>query len=141
MADRQSRICGRTVGRTGSTALMDAVQGFDDIAVPNKTIACPDNELVHPRRVRLTYESLCDPAFRRVELDAYTGRPIKIEDPRPLTGFRSQDQPDNGLIATYRAGFGPDWRWGPRCATIVGNRGKPSGKSRINKFEASYRYR
>lgn len=213
MADRQSRFCVLTVGRTGSTALMDALQRFDDIAVPNKNIACPDNELVHPRRVRqyaaeysrlcdrritrqsqliecfflynagfrfagfktmperhrdyraftnrkditfitlarrdvpstvasfmlamakdtwrrsgeaaqarltfrpehatrvlgnlayvhrslvqlghvpgairLTYESLCDPAFRCVELDAYFGRPIKIEDPRPPTSGRS----------------------------------------------------
>ncbi len=42
-----------------------------------------------PGAIRLTYESLCDPAFRCVELDAYFGRPIKIEDPRPPTSGRS----------------------------------------------------
>ena len=56
MADRQSRFCVLTVGRTGSTALMDALQRFDDIAVPGA--------------IRLTYESLCDAAFRCVELVA-----------------------------------------------------------------------
>ncbi len=50
-------------------------------------------------------------------------------------GFPSPNQPDKGRTVTYRAGFGPDWRWDPLCATIVGNRGKPSGESRLSALE------
>ena len=41
-----------TTGRAGSTALMDALERFDDIALPNKNIECQDNELVHPYRLK-----------------------------------------------------------------------------------------
>ena len=43
------RFCVLTSGRAGSTALMDALSGFDDIAVPHKQIDCVDNEILHPR--------------------------------------------------------------------------------------------
>lgn len=63
MGDRQSRFCVLTAGRAGSTALMDALQCLDDVAVPNKNIACPDNELVHPSEIRQyvqEYSRLCN---------------------------------------------------------------------------------
>ena len=41
------------------------------------------------------------------------------------------NQPDNGRIATYRAGLGPNSWWDALCATIVGNQGVPSGESPI----------
>jgi hypothetical protein len=44
------RFCVLTSGRAGSTALMDALSRFDDIAVPHKQIDCVDNEILHPRR-------------------------------------------------------------------------------------------
>lgn len=44
------RFCLLTSGRSGSTALMDALARFDDIAVPNKQVDCVDNEILHPKR-------------------------------------------------------------------------------------------
>jgi hypothetical protein len=46
-------------------------------------------------------------------------------------GFASPDQLDKGRIATYRAGLGPGSCWDAIGATIVGNRGEPSGESRL----------
>jgi len=46
------RFCVLTTGRTGSTSLLDALSCYEDIAVPDKQINCPDNELFHPERVR-----------------------------------------------------------------------------------------
>ena len=69
---RPSKFCVLTTGRTGSTALMDALEKFDDIALPNKNIACPDNELVHPKdiaRYAQEYSGLCQtPITRRGQL-------------------------------------------------------------------------
>lgn len=45
-----------TTGRSGSTALMDCLEAFDDIAVPNKNVDCRDNELLLWRNV-LSYVS------------------------------------------------------------------------------------
>jgi len=47
------RFCVLTVGRAASTALMDRLERYPDIAVPNKNIACADNELTHPVRIYL----------------------------------------------------------------------------------------
>ncbi|MBS0203226.1 MAG: hypothetical protein JSS49_10035 [Planctomycetes bacterium] len=44
------RFCVLTSGRAGSTALMDALARYDDIAVPHKQVDCKDNEILHPRR-------------------------------------------------------------------------------------------
>ena len=46
-------------------------------------------------------------------------------------GFPSPYQPDKGRSAIYRTGLGPGSCWYALCATIVGNRGTPSGESRI----------
>lgn len=45
-----NRFCVMTSGRAGSTALMDALARYDDIAVPHKQVDCVDNEILHPRR-------------------------------------------------------------------------------------------
>ena len=57
-----------TVGRAGSTSLMDALEKFPDIALPNKNIPCPDNELFHPLRVQAymrQYAALCGTPIAR----------------------------------------------------------------------------
>ena len=46
-------------------------------------------------------------------------------------GFPSPYQPDKGRSAIYRTDVGPDPCWYALCAAIVGNRGKPSGESRV----------
>ncbi len=52
MRDPAKKFCVLTIGRTGSTSLMNYLETFPDIAVPNKNIPCVDNELVHPKRVQ-----------------------------------------------------------------------------------------
>ncbi len=47
-------------------------------------------------------------------------------------GFPSPYQPDKGRSAIYRTDLGPDSCWYALCAAIVGNRGKPSGESRLS---------
>jgi hypothetical protein len=37
-----------TTGRSGSTSLMQALEAYDDIALPNRQIDCADNELLRP---------------------------------------------------------------------------------------------
>ena len=44
------RFCVLTVGRSGSTSLMNFLGKFPDIALPCGDIDCADNELVHPVR-------------------------------------------------------------------------------------------
>ena len=56
------KFCVLTVGRAGSTALMDRLERYPDIAVPSKNIACVDQELVHPARLQAqadAYAKLC----------------------------------------------------------------------------------
>lgn len=43
------RYCVLTAGRSGSTALMNALAAHADIAVPCKDVASEDQELLHPR--------------------------------------------------------------------------------------------
>lgn len=45
------RFCVLTVGRSGSTSLMNFLAKCDDIALPCKQVDCVDNELLHPERV------------------------------------------------------------------------------------------
>jgi hypothetical protein len=45
-------FCLMTVGRSGSTALMRALQAFPDIATPDKNLPCIDNELLHPEHIQ-----------------------------------------------------------------------------------------
>ncbi len=45
------RFCVLTVGRSGSTSLMNFLQKFSEIALPCRDIECVDNELLHPEMV------------------------------------------------------------------------------------------
>jgi hypothetical protein len=56
------KFCVLTIGRAGSTALMDRLARDSDIAVPGKNIACTDQELTHPERIQAhiaAYAALC----------------------------------------------------------------------------------
>jgi len=56
------KFCLITPGRSGSTSLMKVLEGFDNVAVPNKNIRCFNNELFHPRHVekyKRQYTELC----------------------------------------------------------------------------------
>ena len=79
------RFCVPTVGRAGSTSLMDRLERYPDIAVPNKNIAisCPQSKTPEqlidcflryvvrshaqlsrvPNAIALAYEDLCDPGY------------------------------------------------------------------------------
>ena len=46
------KFCVMTIGRSGSTSLMNALEAHSDIALPSKNISCVDNELVHPKVIR-----------------------------------------------------------------------------------------
>jgi hypothetical protein len=64
------RFCVLTAGRAGSTALMDRLERYPDIAVPGKNIACVDQELVHPTRIQAqaaAYAKLCGKAIATPE--------------------------------------------------------------------------
>ena len=56
------KFCVLTVGRAGSTALMDRLGRYPDIALPGRNIECIDQELVHPARIQAqaaAYAELC----------------------------------------------------------------------------------
>ena len=64
------RFCLITVGRAGSTSLMDCLEQYPDVAVPNKNIACVDQELTHPARIQAhaaAYAKLCRRAITTPE--------------------------------------------------------------------------
>jgi LPS sulfotransferase NodH len=64
------KFCLLTVGRAGSTALMDHLGGHPDIACPSKNIDCVDQELVHPMRIgaqAAAYARLCGTRITTVE--------------------------------------------------------------------------
>lgn len=46
------RFCVMTTGRSGSTALMDALAVYPDVATPGRHLKCADHELLHPKRVK-----------------------------------------------------------------------------------------
>ncbi len=53
-------------------------------------------------------------------------------------GFASTNKPDKGRITTCQAGLEPDSCWSARRFTVVGNRGEPSGESRLRAFDERY---
>lgn len=56
------KFCVLTVGRAGSTSLMESLEQVPGIAVPRSNVASEDNELVHPRHVArymAEYAKLC----------------------------------------------------------------------------------
>jgi UDP:flavonoid glycosyltransferase YjiC (YdhE family) len=79
-----------TVGRSGSTSLMETIEGFADVAVPNKNLVCEDNELLHAARIkgymeqyaRFTGSKVGSPAAL---IDAFFAH----NDASPYAGFKS----------------------------------------------------
>ncbi|HEX8009619.1 MAG TPA: hypothetical protein VF814_01555 [Casimicrobiaceae bacterium] len=64
------KFCVLTVGRAGSTALMDRLARYPDVAVPGKNIECVDQELTHPARIQAhaaAYARLCGRAIATAE--------------------------------------------------------------------------
>jgi hypothetical protein len=58
----QKRFCVLTVGRTGSTSLMNALGKFSDIVVPRKNMPRIGDELFHPKKLHARmkrYAELC----------------------------------------------------------------------------------
>jgi len=79
-----------TSGRAGSTALMDFLESFDDVALPNKNIACRDNELLHTDRIKehfIKYQELCNkPVSNQEDL---IERFFEYNSKIPYAGFKS----------------------------------------------------
>ena len=109
------RFCVLTSGRAGSTALMDALSTFDDIAVPHKQIDCVDNEILHPRR-RTQYAqqyaqltgmpvaeelSLIEAFYESSKNSPYAGFKSMPERHRHLAEFAAQ--PNTKFITLRRA--------------------------------------
>ena len=70
------KFCVLTVGRAGSTALMDHLARYSDVALPGKNIDCVDQELVHPARIAAhaaAYAKLAATAITTVDelIDAF----------------------------------------------------------------------
>lgn len=84
------KFCVMTVGRSGSTSLMEVIEPLEDVAVPNKNIPCEDDELLHPRRVkeymreyaRLSGRAVATPAEL---IEAF----FALNDDQPYAGFKS----------------------------------------------------
>ncbi len=92
-----------TTGRTGSTALMDAIAASPDVAVPGRQLDCRDHELMHPLRG----------ADYALELGARLGRPVlaraglvdaffELNGDRPFAGFKSMPDRHEHLEAFVR---------------------------------------
>ena len=84
------KFCVITVGRSGSTSLMECLEPCEDIALPSKDIACEDNELVHPARLRAqlaAYAALCGKALAGPAelIEAFYERNAG----RPYAGFKT----------------------------------------------------
>jgi LPS sulfotransferase NodH len=87
------KFCLMTMGRSGSTSLMNAIARQDDVMTPVKVFTgCPDHELLHPKRAR---------KFARA-LSRLTDRGVRSQDalieafyrlrPARLIGFKSMPE-------------------------------------------------
>jgi len=90
MSGPSKKFCVLTVGRAGSTSLMNVLEKFSDIAVPNKNISCVDNELVHPKRVQehmQRYAELCGKPIpgQRQLIEAF----FELNAGMPYAGFKT----------------------------------------------------
>ncbi len=84
------KFCLLTTGRSGSTSLMEALEPYEDIALPKKQIDCADNELLRPRdfaRHMQDYAALCGEAVEGQEglIDAF----YRYNAAAPCAGFKS----------------------------------------------------
>ena len=84
------KFCVMTVGRSGSTSLMEILETFQDVAVPSRNVKSEDNELVHPRdakRYAAEYAKLSGRAVRRQSelIDTF----YAVNDAAAYAGFKS----------------------------------------------------
>ena len=61
------------------------------------------------------------------------GRPQRVKRPSGRVSHQ-KISPIKGQIVIYRTDLRPDLCWYALCAGIVGNRGEPSGESRLKGF-------
>lgn len=80
-----------TTGRTGSTALMDAIAGGADVAVPARQLPdCRDHELLHPRSARAYARTLAALTGRSIRTpDALMEAFFELNGDRAFAGFKS----------------------------------------------------
>ena len=93
-----------TAGRAGSTALMDKLASFDNIAVPNKQIKCRDNEILHPKFIQ-HYASLYQQKTGlqvRDEISLINAFFISNQD-MAFAGFKSMPNRHANLQALFKA--------------------------------------
>lgn len=79
-----------TVGRSGSTALMESLHKYDDIALPSRDTDCEDDELLNPEHVARYmqhYAKLCGCAV--TDSQALIETFYRHHDTRPYAGFKS----------------------------------------------------
>lgn len=107
------RFCVLTVGRSGSTSLMNFLSRFNDIALPCKDVDCVDNELLNPdsvARIAGEYAARCKQPIRTPDelIDCF----YRIHEAVPYAGFKSMPNrhADLGAFAA---------RQNIRCITLV----------------------
>ena len=99
------KFCVMTVGRSGSTSLMESLARYDDIAVPAKNIDCEDNELVHPRRVAdhlKHYSALCKTDIR--DQNELIESFFKFNESSAYAGFKSMPNRHNANETFLKSG-------------------------------------
>lgn len=84
------KFCVLTVGRAGSTSLMESLEKVPGIAVPRNNVESEDNELVHPRhlaRYMADYARLCKREIKSQPelIDAF----YELNAQAPWAGFKS----------------------------------------------------
>ncbi len=84
------KFCVMTVGRSGSTSLMEAIGRFEDVALPGKDIECEDQELLHQKRVRGYMKQYAALAGGRIAgqgelIEAF----YRLNAKKPYAGFKS----------------------------------------------------
>lgn len=84
-----SKFCVMTVGRSGSTALMEALDS-DNVLLPDLLFDCPDSELLHPKRKHVHARWFSDGLKRDIStsddlVDAFYSWPTEAK----FIGFKS----------------------------------------------------
>ena len=94
-----------TVGRAGSTSLLECLERFDDIAVPNRNVSCESNELLYQRDIKefmKAYSELCKRPIRNIDelIDAFFEANAKY----PYAGFKTMPNrhKDYGAFVTRK---------------------------------------
>ena len=96
------RFCLLTVGRSGSTSLMNFLGSFSDIALPCKDVDCVDNELLHPDRVAAYAAAYARRCNRSVRTSNELIECFYAVQTAPYAGFKSMPNrhPDFATFAT-----------------------------------------